>query len=314
MRKIPRLLKCSIYGLLILAFIGSNQLLSASNLTSGTDASQSRTINSWLDFPFDSNQPMGDARNPVVILPANLANVLGDLPAAKHFGELTLIPATEFQRATKQPLMAMLLAPFLKQLGNVKSFDGFAAIDMTGMLMNLPSHLIESTDKLAGRLTAEEIERTRKLLRNGDIVLGSHVVNYMTWGRFNHAAIVVDAERGIVAESTAKLPTDKPGVRRVDWSSFAAGYVHVGVVRVRGVSADQISRVARWIGDRYGKPYRWPIIQGLDKTDQSRFYCSQLVWLAYRDVLNIDLDEDQGVLVFPDDLYNAKNFVETIVP
>ena len=61
-------------------------------------------------------------------------------------------------------------------------------------------------------------------------MLGSHLVNYVTWGRFNHVAIVVDAARGLLAESTAHLPTDQPGVRVTDWKSLWAGYAHVGVV------------------------------------------------------------------------------------
>ena len=76
---------------------------------------------------------------------------------------------------------------------------------------------------------------------------------------------------------------------------------------------NQLARVIRWVEDRKGKPYRWPIIMGLDTSDESRFYCSQLVWLAYKNVLNIDLDNDKGVLIFPDDLYESSD-VEKIVP
>lgn len=33
---------------------------------------------------------------------------------------------------------------------------------------------------------------------------------------------------------------------------------------------------------------------------------SQLVWLAYKRVLNIDLDSDKRVLILPDDIYYCK--------
>ena len=56
------------------------------------------------------------------------------------------------------------------------------------------------------------------------------------------------------------------------------------------------------------------MIQGLEKSDQSRFYCSQLVWIAFKEVLNLDLDVDKGVLVFPDDIYYSKEYVDVIVP
>ncbi|HVQ38518.1 MAG TPA: hypothetical protein VMS31_13350, partial [Pyrinomonadaceae bacterium] len=95
--------------------------------------------------------------------------------------------------------------------------------------------------------------------------------------------------------------------------AFASTYVHVGIVRVKGLEPSQVVRVIRWVEDRKGKPYRWPIVMGLDTSDESRFYCSQLVWLAYKNVLNIDLDNDKGVLIFPGDLYDS-SYVEKIVP
>jgi len=182
------------------------------------------------------------------------------------------------------------------------------------VLKNLPSEIIEAPDAAAREFVPQDTNAIQKSLREGDIVFGSHVINYMTWGRFNHVAIVVDAARGILVEATATLPTDTPGVQLVDWKGFVSGYSHIGVVRLKGKTAKDLTSIVRWVSDRKGKPYRWPIIQGLNKTDQSRFYCSQLVWLAFREVLNLDLDVDKGVLVFPDDIYYSKDYVDVIVP
>jgi uncharacterized protein YycO len=274
---------------------------------------QSRTIDSWLEFKFDARASMGDARNPAVILPSSMATLLGDMPL-KQSGDVVFAPAAQLQAMASNPLTALAMAPLLKQLSNVKSFDGFNAVDLTSTIKNLPSELIEAPDAAARKIRPQNTDEIRKLLRDGDIVFGAHVINYMTWGRFNHVAIVVDAAAGKLAESTAELPTDMPGVRVVDWKTFAAGYSHIGVVRLNGSSAKEIPRVVSWVNERKGKPYRWPIVQGLDKLDQRRFYCSQLVWLAFKDVLNLDLDFDKGVLVFPDDIYYAKEYVEVIVP
>jgi uncharacterized protein YycO len=301
-------------GLLLIVTIVT--LVATTENASSTTNPQNRPrrIDSWLDFNFDPNAAVGDARNPAVILPATFATLLAGAAGAKRIGDTLVVPATEFQRIANQPLASALLAPLLNQLANVKSFDGFSAVDMTGLIKNLPSELTEAVDATARSATGENFAATRKLLRNGDLVLGSHVINYMTWGRYNHVAIVTDAMRGVLAESTATVPTDRPGVRLIEWKSFAEGFSHIGVVRLRSASADQLSRVISWLEARKGKPYRWPIIQGLDKTDQSRFYCSQLAWLAYKEVLNVDLDSDKGVLVFPDDIYYAKDFVDVIVP
>ena len=274
---------------------------------------QTRTIKSWLDFKFDSNAAIGDARNPAVILPSDMADIIGDMPF-KRSGDVVFIPASQIQQMAANPLMAVALAPILNQLGNIKSFDGFNAVDMTSLLKNLPSEIMEAPDAAAREFIPQDTNAIQKSFRDGDIVFGSHVINYMTWGRFNHVAIVMDAARGTLAEATATLPTDMPGVRLVDWKKFASGYSHIGVVRLKGKSAKDLMSIVSWVSERKGKPYRWPIIQGLNKTDQSRFYCSQLVWLAFREVLNLDLDVDKGVLVFPDDIYYSKEYVDVIVP
>jgi uncharacterized protein YycO len=274
---------------------------------------QTRKIESWLDFKFDASAAMGDAKNPAVLIPSSMALGLGDLPM-KQSGDTVFIPASQLQEMASNPLMAIAMGPLLKQLSNVKSFDGFSAVDMTSMIKNLPSEIIEAPDSVARKSNPQNIDEIGKLLRDGDIVLGSHVINYMTWGRFNHVAMVFDAERGGIAESKAAGPAmDRPGVGISNWKLFAAGYAHIGVVRVKGLTPEQFLSLKVWLARRNGRPYRWPIIQGLDKTDQSRFYCSQLVWLAFKDALNLDLDVDQGLLVFPDDIYNSK-YVEVIVP
>ena len=275
---------------------------------------QSRTIDSWLDYKFDPVAPMGDARNPAVILPSSLATILGTLSGAIRSGDAILVPAAELQKVAKQPLALLTLGPVLSQLSNVKSFDGFNAVDMMGTIRNLPSEIMETPDAVVRKANGQNPDELKKLLHDGDLVFGSHVINYMTWGRFNHVAIVLDAARGVIAESTASPPSDMPGVRLIDWNKFVGNYAHVAIVRLKPSRAEQLSKVIAWVSDRKGKPYRWPIIQGLDKTDQSRFYCSQLVWVAFKDVMNLDLDVDKGVLVFPDDIYYSKDLVDVIVP
>lgn len=274
-------------------------------------------IQRWLDYRFDATAPLGDAKNPAVIVPLAMfqaANLLGSLPGAKQVGDTMFIPAAELQKAIKQPFAQTLLSPILNQKSNIKSFDGFSAVDLTGLVSDLPSELLDALDATSKTIKGENPVANEKLLRDGDIVLGSRVINFMTWGRYNHVAMVTDAAHGKLIESTAELFTDKPGVRTIDWKTFASPYSHVGIVRLRGATADQLGRVIRWAQARQGTPYRWPIIQGLNKMDQKRFYCSQLVWLAYKEALDIDLDFDEGQLVFPDDIYYSEKYVDKIVP
>lgn len=268
-------------------------------------------VRDLLAYPFDSTAPLGSAQNPAVIIPAASA-MLVDLPVAKRTGDLLLIPVAELQKVANQPFARTLLAPILSQLTNVKSFDGFSAVDTTS-LGGGPSSILRPANAVSRRISGDNPKEYGKLARDGDLVFGSHVVNWMTWGRYIHVAIVVDASGGMLVEATADGPSDKPGVREVDWERYASRYGHIGMVRVRGASGDQITRVIRWVEERKGLPYRWPIIMGLDNNDESHFYCSQLVWRAYKQGMNLDLDSDRGALVFPDDLYHSKD-VDVIVP
>jgi uncharacterized protein YycO len=307
-----RAIGCLLVCLILLSGAGKGGEHADSVSANQVKPSGSRQINRWLDYDFDQAAPMGSAKNPAIILPAEMSSLLGSLPGVKRQGETVFVPAAEFKKAASMPFAGAMLSPIISQLSNVKSFDGFSAVDGTGLIKKVPSLLYEP-DTIGRRLTAENPESNGRLLQNGDLVFGSHVVNFMTWGRYNHVAIVTDAAQGILVEATAEVPSDKPGVRSIDWKSFSSGYVHVGIVRVKGVQTNQMARVIRWVEERKGKPYRWPIIMGLDTSDESRFYCSQLAWLAYKKVLNIDLDNDQGVLIFPDDLYES-SYAEKIVP
>jgi hypothetical protein len=72
---------------------------------------QLRTIDSWLDYKFDADAPMGDSRNPAIVLPPGLLAILGDVAGAKRIGDTIFIPAAEFQKIARQPLAALALAP-----------------------------------------------------------------------------------------------------------------------------------------------------------------------------------------------------------
>lgn len=272
-----------------------------------------KKISQLLDYPFEANEPIGSAKNPAVILPASTAALVGDLPAARRTGNLLLVPVAELQKVATQPLVGSLLSPIISRVTNAKSFDGFSAIDGLSTESGYDS-LLALPNTTARRMSGEDFEKTKTVLRNGDLVFGSHVLNWMTWGRYIHVGIVSDASRGKILEATANGVSDKPGVQENDWKNYAALYGHIGVVRVRGASPEQIANVIKWIEGKKGRPYRWPILMGVDNNDDSRFYCSQLLWLAFKQIMNIDLDSDKGALVFPDDLYNSKHYVDILVP
>ncbi len=303
------LLACA--GLILLAIAA--EAFSVRHAVGQTPA-ETRQVEQLSEYPFDSGAPMGSAKNPAVMLPATTAALIGNLPAARRAGDLLLIPIAELQKAANQPLVGSFFAPIMSQLTNARGFDGFNAIDATSLNPGQPSSILYLPNKTVRKGSGEDLAKTAKLLRNGDLVFGSHIFNWMTWGRYIHVAIVSDAARGKLLEAASDGATDKPGVREIDWENYSSIYGHVGVVRVKRASGEQIAQVIRWIEDRKGRPYRWPILMGVDNEDESRFYCSQLLWKAFKDVMNIDLDSDKGILVFPDDLYNSRAHVDIIIP
>ncbi|HKZ81246.1 MAG TPA: YiiX/YebB-like N1pC/P60 family cysteine hydrolase [Pyrinomonadaceae bacterium] len=301
-----------VIGCLIVASSVDFDVKTIAENSSSQQPGEKRMVDDLLGYPFDSGEAIGSAKNPAVILPMATA-ALVDMPAAKRVGDMVLMPIADLQKLADQPFAKVLLAPVLSQLSSVKSFDGFSAVDTTS-LGGGRSSLLYYPNALSKRISGDNPTSYGKLLRDGDLVFGSHVFNWMSWGRYIHVAIVVDAANGRLVEATADGPSDRPGVREVDWKRYSSRYGHIGIVRVRGASTDQISRVIRWVDERKGRPYRWPIVMGLDNNDESRFYCSQLVWRAYKQTMNIDLDSDKGAIIFPDDLYNSKDYVDVIVP
>lgn len=145
--------------------------------------------------------------------------------------------------------------------------------------------------------------------RVGDIVFASRWVNYMSWGTWQHTGIVADPVGQTVIHADGSLFSRKPGVEAIAWSRFVGlggsvdAFNEFALVRVRDVTPDQAARVVDWVRAHIGTPYRMPFIDGTDKNNDHRMYCSQLVWVAYKRVLNIDLDGDGGWLVTPDDIY-----------
>lgn len=139
----------------------------------------------------------------------------------------------------------------------------------------------------------------------GDILVGGNPVN-KDLGQFAHAAIVVDAKNEKLFEANCKEGSDKPGTHEIAWPEFSKHYLYIYRLRVRGLSGDQTARVVEWVKNHNGKPYRYPAVDGLEKNDDTRMYCSQLMWVAYKRVLDIDIQGGaKSAIIHPDDLYKC---------
>lgn len=138
-------------------------------------------------------------------------------------------------------------------------------------------------------------------LEDGDILITpcSHTYGW----RNGHAALVIDAERGLTLESVV-LGQDSCVQRVSKWETYPA----VLVLRLRDASADQRAGIAAAARMRLcGVPYGLTVGLLSDKHPESEpasTHCAHLVWEAYR-ANGYDLDSTGGRIVTPRDLANS---------
>lgn len=76
---------------------------------------------------------------------------------------------------------------------------------------------------------------------------------------------------------------------------------------VLATNTGQDRNAALWCKKKVGKPYNWNYF---DVRTRQKFYCSQLIWAAYKDKYNIDLNTDLfGKAVHPMELVNSNKTV-----
>lgn len=109
-----------------------------------------------------------------------------------------------------------------------------------------------------------------------------------------HAAIIYSSTT--VVESTLNGVTTGPN----NWSTSKQTCSGVTVI---GTTASQDSKAANWCYDQIGKPYNYNF---LNPYTRSKFYCSQLVYAAFLDNFDIDLDTSKFlVAVHPAELVSS---------
>ncbi len=136
-------------------------------------------------------------------------------------------------------------------------------------------------------------------LKNGDILVSSSM--HVSFLRYGHAALVVDAEAGKVLE-IAEIGSVS-GYDNADDFCDRANFM---VLRPN-ISQDLIDQVvANAKANLTGIPYD-ATVGVLSKKNQEKpkgTQCSHLVWLAYKH-FGIDLDSDGGAIVRPKDIANS---------
>lgn len=72
-----------------------------------------------------------------------------------------------------------------------------------------------------------------------------------------------------------------------------------------GMTNTQRDKIVSYMKKQIGKSYQ--ALSSKNNTDS--WYCSKLVWKAYKVVLNIDIDDNGGLIVYPEDILNSSYLV-----
>lgn len=110
---------------------------------------------------------------------------------------------------------------------------------------------------------------------------------------------------GIVWNPSTTVESMSDGVQRLPnmWNSR---YNNVQGISVSETTSEQDEKASDWCDTQVGKPYNWNFF---NTSTRNKFYCSQLVWAAYKDLYNINIDSKSSIpgVIIPVDLPNQPN-------
>ncbi len=140
-------------------------------------------------------------------------------------------------------------------------------------------------------------------LQNGDIII-TLSIHSLGW-RHGHAAIVIDAEKGITAQ--AVMIGEKSALGHIgEWRDFPL----VAVLRAKNVDAKITNEIAEFTKEKLiGIEYSLAagLLSGRDvNTIPSTTHCAHYVWYAYK-CFGIDIDSNGGHVVTPKEILHSDN-------
>ncbi len=134
-------------------------------------------------------------------------------------------------------------------------------------------------------------------LENGDIILTASV--YVSFFRYGHSALVVDAEKGELLESL-----DPGSFSKVTYKSSMFQFSTFLIVRPK-VDKEMREQVAAYaVNNLLNIPYRLTagIFTRKFEEELKETQCTHMVWWAYKK-FGIDLDGNGGKIVKPQDIF-----------
>lgn len=130
--------------------------------------------------------------------------------------------------------------------------------------------------------------------RPGVICIDNSTTSGFTHG---HVGIVAPTKYD---NSIVEAVPDGVRIKKGEWTKGK-----IWQVSVKATTAEQDNSVAWWAAGKEGKPYHKNFV---DTTPRDRFYCSHLVWAAYKDVTGVDIGKGRWLsIIFPYELMNTKD-------
>ncbi|MFD1427048.1 YiiX/YebB-like N1pC/P60 family cysteine hydrolase [Kroppenstedtia sanguinis] len=118
-----------------------------------------------------------------------------------------------------------------------------------------------------------------------------------------HAGIIHPDSTKYTVES---YPGKGKGVKKHKNNWTKRGYKHLKKMYVKKASKTKHKAAAKYAKSKIGKPYNYNFVS---KEATKKYYCSQLVWQAWKKKGGKNLDYDGGPSVWPVDLIKSKHTV-----
>ena len=164
---------------------------------------------------------------------------------------------------------------------------------------------VESSSKYNKAYPSAVARPTGSMGNAGDVLItmSGSSSSKVTWVG-GHAALVVDGYNTI--EAFGNAGTSKDGVRY--WTNnFHNRYKDAKGYSVSGTSMSTREKAVSYAESKLCAPYNFNFF---NKTNTSAFYCSQIVWKAWKQQ-GVELDYNGGDAVWPGDLDKSPKLVRT---
>jgi len=136
---------------------------------------------------------------------------------------------------------------------------------------------------------------------DADMVLGANAVDSskatFSYGYFRHAATYDSKNRNLISA----MPDI--GVYRETKTFWETSYGDVSATWVQRATFTQKSNIISYLSAQIGETYNI----ASSKTNYDEWYCSKLPYVGYKLKASLDIDNDGGIWVTPDDIYYSSN-------